>query len=430
MEIEPWNGSAPRWVVSRGGAVAIVGLLFLVPSAVFGLMMWQGIAVAQSAALGGLLGGLIGMAVVALFYWPRATEPVDAAWELVVPALLDDPERPFGPAHSAFLASLARVSCGRGDTRHRQPMLKRAIQTVHHLVRQGALPARHLAELWHLRLDDAMQSERVHGPREAVVRELLSQLLHGDGSADHATHGGTVLMRLRRDELLALVWHLAAEARSVGLVPGDLVALAKKSSTIAALLTATSVSPKALACFFAILELEEAREVPPEICTTRSLLSQARHRLLEKHALLLARSRLPGLSPVSDRDAIWLTVEGLVFRGHTFTSLPDIRTIELTQYIQISGQYQTQVIGHQLTVGKQSWTCRSQPTALAAELRQLAVFRFQKLLLKAEAWSQRSPTSHLARILAEPLSRCPHCGAVLRLRKGMLAERTTTAVAD
>ncbi|MBC8117279.1 MAG: hypothetical protein H7062_23020, partial [Candidatus Saccharimonas sp.] len=155
VEITPWDGPVPHWSFTLWGAVAMVGLLFLVPSVVFGLLAWQGIAAAESFAYFSLMVGSMSMTATAFLYLPRAIEPVDVAWELVVPALLDG-EQPFGQSHSSFLASLARVSCGRGNAARRQSILRQVTQKVQSHLQSEAIPTRHLAELWHLRLCDEL----------------------------------------------------------------------------------------------------------------------------------------------------------------------------------------------------------------------------------------------------------------------------------
>ena len=236
VEISPWDGPVPRWTFTQGGAVATVGLVFLVPSVVFGVLAWQGFDAAESFAYIGVMAGSIGMAATAFFYSPRAIEPVDVAWELVVPALLDD-EQPFGVNHSSFLASLARASCGRGNAAKRRSTLKEAIQKVENHLQPEAIPTRHLAELLHLCLCD----ELLAGQGGETIIRLLRAMFHGQVSLeflDQVTRKGSELLPLYNDWFFVgiLPERLIAEASAVGLTNDELQTLRRRSPTIAFLL--------------------------------------------------------------------------------------------------------------------------------------------------------------------------------------------------
>ena len=151
--------------------------------------------------------------------------------------MLDDDEQPFGIAHSAFLASLARVSCGRGTAAKRRAALNRAIVKVQGHMRPESLPSRHLAELWHLGLSDDLLA----GNGGATVLQLLKAVFHGQLSLeflDQVTRKGNELLRLHNDPFYAAVLpaRLIAEAAAVGLTNEDLQTLRRLSPTIAFLL--------------------------------------------------------------------------------------------------------------------------------------------------------------------------------------------------
>ena len=237
VEITPWDGPAPPWTFTQGGAIAAAGLVFLIPSALFGILAWQGLAAAQSFAVLGFLMGLASMAAAAFFYSARPVEPVDVAWELVVPALLDDDQQPFGIAHSTFLASLAGMSCGRGNAAKRRAVLNRAIEKVQGHMQPEAIPSRHLAELWHLLLRDDL----LVGHGGETILHILRAVFHGQLSLeflDQVTRKGTELLRLHNEAfyVVTLPAKMIAEAATVGLTNEDLQTLRGRSPTIAFLL--------------------------------------------------------------------------------------------------------------------------------------------------------------------------------------------------
>lgn len=441
VEISPWQGRAPRWVLSRLGSIAAIAVLFLVPSALFGVMEHQGFVGMQPFALGGFVLGLAGMSAAAVVYRRRAVEPIDVAWELVVPELLRDQVHMNGSDGMDFLASLASVSCGRGDASLREPILVRAIQAVGHLVRQGTLPPYQLGELLHLRWDDASRKRRKHGQREQVLNDLLRQVLNGQlplACVDVATRNGKTLSRLQQDEPIAIVWRVIEDAKSAGLVPSDLMSITMASPTFGALLEATSVGASDFAELFAILDLEDSHEVPDGLLTARQLLRVGKRRLFRGHPTLLAQTP-PNLA--SDSEEIRLSVDGFGFGGVVFTSSPDVTVIPVTAFVQTGWTHQRtdggpdrrysvnpptgyyRHGGYTLTVGNVTRHYGDDPALVAGNIRRMARFLFHRLKPKAAEWSQYPTTPELTRILAEPASRCPHCQTRLRLQQGTIADR-------
>ncbi len=441
VTISPWQGPAPRWVLSRLGAIAVIAVLFFVPSALFGLMGHQGFVGMQPFALGGFVLGVAGMLAAAVVYRPRAVEPIDVAWELVVPELLHNPEHMLGPDGIDFLAGLASVSCGRGDVSLREPILRRAIQAVGHLVRQGTIPPNQLAELLHLHWDDASRQRRKHGLREDVLKDLLRQVLNGQiplACVDVATRNGKTLSRLQQDEPIAIVWRVVEDAKSAGLVPSDLMSIAMVSPTFGALLEAASVGASDLAEFLAMLHLEDFHTVPEGLLTARQLLALKKHKLFRDHPTLLAQTAPQG---EADSEGIRLTVDGLVFDGRVFTSPPDVTVIPVTEFVQTGWTHQRtdggpdqrysvnppmgyyRHTGYSLAIGKVNHLYIDDPALLAADVRRLAGFLFHQLKPTAAEWSRYPTTTELPRILAEPTSRCPRCQTWLRLRQGTIADR-------
>ena len=187
------------------------------------------------------------------------------------------------------------------------------------------------------------------------------------------------------------------------------------SPTFGALLKAASVDVLDLAEFFAMLDLEDSHEVPEGLLTARRLLELKKDKLFRDYPTLLAQTPPQG---VADSEGIRLTVDGLVFHGTVFTSLPNVSVIRFTEVI--NGDRRT---GYTLTVGKVTQHDIDDPALLAANIRRLAGFMFHRVKPKAAEWSRYSTTTQLTRILAEPTSRCPHCQTRLRLRQGTMADR-------
>jgi hypothetical protein len=322
VEISPWQGSDPRWVLSRSGAFVAIAVLALVPSILFGIIGLQGFVGMRPFALGTFLVGVVGMLLVALVYRPSAVEPIDVAWELVVPEVLRDSNEKILPQHSSFLASLAKVSCGRGHESFRESILNRTIRAIRHLVIQGQVPPNHLAELLHLRFDDAAQYRGKHGSREDVLNHLLRQVLEDQiplSCLDVAMRNGKSLSHLPKDEAIAIIWRFVEDAKLAGLVPTDLISLEIKSSTLGSLLKAASVRAEDLAGFFAILDLEDSGRVPEGLLTARQLLARGKRHLFHDYTTLLAQT-LPAL--MGDSEVIRLVVDGLIFGGRVFASPP------------------------------------------------------------------------------------------------------------
>ena len=443
VAITPWNGTSPGWSLSRWGAVVAVTLCCLIPSALFGGMAWEGFETGRDFALGSLIAGVAGIIGVLICYWPHAVEPVDTAWELVVPAMLDEPLLVLGPDHSAFLASLARASCGRGAAPFRWRVVDRAIAAVGPLVREGLLPQRHLTELLHLQFDDAGRIPFRKQARVDLVKEWIGPALRGTlplRSLDEALRNGTLLVSLHPHELLDALWHLVAEAHSLGLTPADVTSLCQASAMCGSLLKATTVPASALSHFFAIIECEQSGQVPEGLVTTRQFITNSRYKQAQDRPTLLARTVEPFIKSRGD-ETVRLKFAAFEFRGNDFTYAPDITVKENKTFVQTGwthprqdggpdmrfainppvGHYRT--TGFTLSVGAWVWEHSHNPTPLADNLRRFTEFYFRQLKPRAEAWSLKPTSPQLASILSEPASRCPHCQTPLRLRKGTLAER-------
>ena len=98
-------------------------------------------------------------------------------------------------------------------------------------------PARHLAELWHLRLCDELPV----GQGGETILHLLRSLFHGEVSQeflDQVTRKGAELLPLHNDWLIvsSLPERLVAEASAAGLTNDDLQTLRRRSPTMTFLL--------------------------------------------------------------------------------------------------------------------------------------------------------------------------------------------------
>ncbi len=407
VEIEPWNGPTPSWTLSKRGLVFVVAVVFLIPSVLCLLMAFQGLAAASPAALWFFYAGIAGVIAVEALYWPHPIEPVDAAWKFVVPAMLDHEESPGGLRNAGFVSSLARASCSRGSPVLREMILNQVTSEAMDMAVNGLFPLGQLGELLHLRLVDARTLGNHHDAREDLMKSLLRCVMRGMvplRTLDDATERGAALATPFRDEAIALLWSLATESIAAGLVPADLVALSKLSATVATLLHAVPSPLQTLSHIFALLEFEQNGRVPAGLTVVPELLSRGLRKPLRDYPTLLAQS----LAKTAD-DTIRLGVLTFKFRDTAYSSLPDV-TVKSDHEIVITG-----------TGGRTSFPVTRDSKSLAAELRRFSGFYFQHLKPRADELSTLPTTTHLVRLRAEPVSRCPNCQTYLRLKEGAIA---------
>lgn len=428
VEIAPWEGVSPPWTFTRWGAMGTIGLPFFGAAIVCLLLAWQGYTATQAFVVYSFLAGVLGMVGVAIFYWNRTIEPVDVAWQMVAPALLEDKEQPFGWAHSEFLASLARSTAGHGSFLRRDANLVRAIDAVRPLVRRGILPAQHLAELCYLRLVDGLPLlTAASGPaiparprqHEDVLTELLTLALEGELPLDAVTHQGAALTRFSSDELMIAVWHLVLESRRLGLSAADLAELFRKSATLKVLAARLSLRPKSLFQFFAILAMESSGRLPVEFCSAKKQVNAKNFHSVMHDVHVLARSDLK-LSGRSDADAILLRAGSIEFRGCRYTSIPNV-TVEPSFSGAASGEGGTSKCV--LKIDGNRWEFKTDQTLLAARIIRGAKFVFGELQILIDRLELGSSSPRFANLLSGPREHCPRCHTTIELKPGSISTR-------
>ena len=424
VEIAPWEGPPPPWTFTRWGAMGTIGLPFFGAALVCLLLAWQGYTATQAFILYCLVAGVVGMASVAMFYWRRAIEPVDVAWQMVAPALLEDKTQPFGWAHSEFLASLAKASVGRGSIPGRDAVVARVIEAVRPLVRKGTLPTQHLAELCYLRLIDGVPllpstaDAGVRAPfkfREDALCELLTLALEGELPLDSVTHQGAALTRFTSDELISAVWHLVLESRRIGLSATDLTDLFRKSATLKVLAARLSLRPKSLFQFFAVMAMESSGRLPVEFCSAKKQVKAKNYSSVKHDVHVLARSDL-NLSGKPDSDAILLRAGSVEFRGCRYTSIPSV-TVEPV----LSEQGGT--TGYILKIDGNRWEYKTDQALLAARIIRGAKFVFGELQILIDRLEQGSSSIKSANLLSGPREHCPRCHASIEFKPGTISTR-------
>lgn len=443
VEITPWNGPVPHWSLTTLAAAMAVGLLFLIPAGLCGLLVLGGNASARLPAMLTGIAGLISAMAVLLFYRPRSSIPLDVAWEYVVPALLESETESINPAHSTFIADLCRASVDQGTPQLRQKTLVRAIELIQSQVRKGSLPISHLVELWILRLEDALYQKRHSGEVESVLNEMLAEMVKGDLPVQLDARAKRLISRLNVEVVVGGLWHFIVKARAVGLNAVDLIELCQNSTTLTALLTRLTIRPHELAYFVALTEMEKVGKLPVGLIPARKLKPGSRD-VLTEYPNLLARTELVGRS--SDHDAVLLCPNELIFRDRRFTSCPDATVQKKYQFVQTGWTYQRKdggpdlrysknpptgydnLIGYHLCVGNQTWSYKADPEPLAARLRTLGRFVFGDLPILAEKLQRESVSPRVLRLLAGHSVRCPRCRTALVYQKGAVSDRTTEPV--
>jgi serine/threonine protein kinase/uncharacterized C2H2 Zn-finger protein len=439
IEITPWTEAGPGWSLSRRGACVVVALLCFIPAIFCGLLTLIGMSAAAPLASIGFSLGVIGISAVALFYRPAATEPIDAAWEYVVPVLIDDSHQPLDSLRSSFVACLARASHGRGQIRLRQPVLKRTIHRINTLVQKGIVPSHHLTEIWSLFLADVAESKHYPGQRGELLKEMLSQLLAGELSLEPDSRMGMNLERLPKEELVSGIWFLFEHARGRGMVAADLIALFRRSSILKSLGKAVGILPETIPCFFAMIEMDHAGRIPGGMVSIRQLFLSDKFASLIGKGNLMGRSK-PG-SSIAEQDSIQLRPGELEFRNSIFLSSPDVLVRAKTRFVQTGWTHQRtdgcadmrfsvnppvghdEITGYTLKVGGQAWEYTTDPTVVAGKIRAAASFLFGELEILANRLRQQPTTEWLSQILNSPGISCPRCETVIQPKPGAIAIR-------
>jgi hypothetical protein len=356
-----------------------------------------------------LLGMALGLYLAAWFGWrprrPAADRVIDYAWTRLAPRLHTEG---FSLDDSAFLASLALASAGRGRPAARREQLGRLLALTDRVVGAGFGGARHLATLRRLAISDAVRQGK---DRVGLVLAEVTRCFRGKLPLAYAEGllagwqddgwGGGDLARLR-----VLLCDAAFEA---GFELRDLIEAGETAPALGDVLDVADT--EALAHLRLLWSLRASRpwDRHGEAATVFDLAAGAgEERLLGRYPDLLLRPALPPRFAVEGEGVAYLLMcsRGVVLRGTVFTRPP--RAVEMAAR---QGQYELVVDGHHFRFD-------SDPEPVATRLERWCRYYFAEFLPAAgDVHRWRSP--HATAVLrAWGTVRCPDCGRPLLPRVG------------
>ncbi len=348
----------------------------------------------------------IGVYVAALLGWRPRRAPqdraIDFAWTALVPRLHSEG---FSLADSAFLASLALVSVGRGRPAARREVLARLLTLTDRVVSAGFAGARDLAVLRRLAIADAVRQgkDRIQLVVTEVDRCFSGRLplAYAEGVLAGGRDDGWRPADLARLRVL-----LCDSAFEAGFELRDLIEAGETAPALGQVLDTEDT--EALA-HLRLLWSQRAsrpwdRHAPAD--TVFDLAADATESdLFARHPDLLLRHRLPTRFKDEAAD-ILMCSSGVVLHGIVFTRPP--RTAEV---MGRPGRYELTVDGHRL------WFS-TDPEVIASRLERWCRYHFEEFLpATGDVHRWRSP--HAAAVLrAWGTVRCPDCGRALLPRVG------------
>jgi len=353
-----------------------------------------------------LLALALAVYVAALLGWrPRRPAPdraVDHAWTALAPRLHAEG---FALADSAFLASLALVSVGRGRPATRRDALARLLALTERVVGAGFGGARDLAALRRLAIADALRQgkDRVGLIVAEVDRCFSGQLplAYAEGVLAGGRNGGW-----RPADLARLRVRLCDSAFEAGFELRDLI---EAGETAPALGEVLGIEDTEALAHLRLLWSQRASRPWDRHAQADTVFDLAgdpsEQELLGRFPDLLLRHTLPARF-ADDAAHILLCSSGVVLRGVVFTRPP--RTVEV---MGRPGRYEMIVDGHRL------WFS-SDPEVVASRLERWCRYHYEEFLpATGDVHRWRSP--HATAVLrAWGTVRCPDCGRALLPRVG------------
>jgi hypothetical protein len=380
------DGLQPEWKKTRAGLVvfaAVPLLLLMIALMIFvhlPLLLLLGVMAGAAVVFGGIL----------YLCWPKPPplrdRAVDAAWEILVPRLLDDLTRPA----SAFLAGLAHASAGRGSAARRADALLDACEAVEEKAKADPARARHLGAVRRLLIEDGAKEG------EDPITLLLEQAersLSGKvplGFADELLVRPVRGKAAGRARLRAL---LCARAFERGLEFPDLTDLGKAYPALGAALGAENAG--GLAQLRLLWWLRNARPWQ-KLGDARTVFELAEDRkaggkrLEQCPELLLAVEASP---------PTYLGTQGVLFEGTWITALPP--NVEVAP--RHSGP------GWDLVVGPHRFRFRESPDDVAKRLERWLRYYFGDFRPQAESVRRWRQPAALAPLSARNGVKCPEC---------------------
>ena len=394
----------PDPVVTRAGWMAAVLVLCWTPAVIMAMNN-------QSVPAWWLFGiGIVGLVIVSRLRSIRRPEPIDAAWQSLVPQLLDkDSEQRVIAEHWSFLAGLAQASVGRGNPRSRNAALQRAIDVAFLRTEARLLSDNCLPKLIQLEFHDAIRSRmlvrKLHIVLD-VVKHLLWSVLEGRlplTCLEAATVNGRNLSLLEGGSVVALAWLFVEWTVQKSATPQDIQALARRSPTIAKLLELAGTSSlDSFAMMSAVWQLRNQGKVPEGMRAVPDELRAGRATVLEKRPLRYVQYK---------GYELWTELGGVRFQGELHTVMPSVEVITARRSPQAT-RTENCISINGVVCAKTSST-----HATAAAIRQIAAFYFQTLRPLADIWLRLPPTGTLDLPNRMPVS-CRSCGTLMNAGLG------------
>jgi hypothetical protein len=357
---------------------------------------------------------LLGIAIVlylavALIWRPRrpaADRAIDYAWRWLAPRLHTEG---FSLSDSAFLASLALASIGRGRPAARREVLARLLALTERVVAAGFGGARHLAALRRLAIADALRSgtDRVQFVVAEVARCFNGQLplAYAEGmlAGWHEDGWG-------RGAVAALRVLLCDAAFEAGFELRDLIEAGETAPALGEVLEIEDTEGLAHLRLLWSLRASRPWDRISSATTVFDLAADPEQRdLLKRYPDLLLRHSLPSRFGIGVEGGVALLLicsRGVLLCGRRFTRSPSV--IEVAGR---SGRYQLAADLHVLWFG-------SDPEVVATRLERWCRYYFDEFLPAAhDVHRWRSPDA-TAVLRAWGKVRCPDCGRALLPRLG------------
>jgi hypothetical protein len=355
-----------------------------------------------------LLGAALVLYLAAHIGWrqkrPAEDRVVDYAWKWLAPRLHAEG---FSLADSAFLASLALASNGRGRPAARREALNRLLPLTERVVGAGFGAARHLAALRRLAIADAV-CQGADGVRLVVaeVDRCFSgrlPLAYAEGVLAGWGDDGRGPGDLARLRVL-----LCDSAFEAGFELRDLIEAGETAPSLGEVLRVEDTEALAHLRLLWSLRASQPWDRTGEAATVFELADAGGAReLLGRYPDLLLRHTLPArFGDASGAAQILTCSHGVVLRGAVFTRPP--RSVEVV----------TRDFQHELVVDGHRFEFASDPELVASRLERWCRYHFDEFLPAAgDVHRWRSPDA-TAVLRAWGTVRCPDCGRALLPRVG------------
>jgi hypothetical protein len=323
----------------------------------------------------------------------RVWQVVDAAWEVLAPALPPSEE----------LTRLALASFGRGRVRHRSANLDAAMAAAELAVRGRTAAPGVVAALWSLRADDARRSGR------DAVPELASRL--GDcfsGALPPACAAATAMLlratTRQRDDRARLRVLALEQAFEHGLGVWDLVEIGRAFPPLGQLLNTDDLDGLARLRF--VWERRDERpwhaRGPASSAFELARFPSVGGRALADAPDLLLYLPLPGPGPGAGPEPLALCGRGVVFRG----AVARDRSVA----IRVRPRAAWRGGGYELVIGPHRFRYAADPAPVARQLVGWVQYYFDHLLPGSERVLRYRAGGRLEALLAPAEAPCPACG--------------------